>query len=33
MAKHLLDGAQIGAPLEQMGGETVAQGVWRNVFF
>ena len=27
VAQHLLDGAQVGATLEQVGGETVAQGV------
>ena len=29
MAEHLLDGAQVGSPFEQMGGERVAQGVGR----
>lgn len=32
MAEHLLDGAQVGATFEQMGGERVAQGVRRYVF-
>ena len=27
VAQHLLDGAQVGTALEQVGGETVAQGV------
>lgn len=27
VAQHLLDGSQVGAALEQVGGETVAQGV------
>lgn len=27
VAEHLLDGAQVGAPFEKVGGEAVAQGV------
>lgn len=30
MAEHLLDGTQIGSPLEQMGGKGVAQSMGRN---
>ncbi len=32
MSEHLLDGAEIGAPFEQMGGEGVAEGMGRNIF-
>ena len=28
MSQHRLDGTQVGTALEQMGGKTVAQGVW-----
>ena len=30
MAEHLLDGAEVGAPLEEVGGEGVAEGVGRD---
>ncbi len=32
VAKHFLNGAQVGSPFKQMGGEAVAQGVGRYVF-
>ena len=33
MAKQLLHGADVGAGLQEVGGEGVAQGVWRGRFW
>ena len=33
MAKEILYDAKIGAPLKQVGGKGVAEGVRRNIFF
>ena len=30
VSEHLLDDAQVGPSLEQMGGETMSEGVWRD---
>ena len=32
VSQHLLYGAQVGTAFQQVGGEAVAKGVWRNVF-
>ena len=32
VSEHLLNGAQVGTPFEQVGGKRVAQGVWAYLF-